>query len=75
MPSADHLGLALLAQVYNGIKRYRKVLFPFMQIVATVTVYINGKLLRNSPLKYVGPRITLLALQNSVGTLRKTQQL
>jgi hypothetical protein len=46
-----------------------------MQIVATITVYINEKLLRKNPLKYVGPRIRLLALQKSVGTPRKIQQL
>jgi len=70
MHPADHVSLALLVQVFNGIKRYRNVHFHFLQIVATVTLYINGKSLRNSPLKYVEPRIRILALQKSVGALR-----
>jgi len=75
MPPADNVSLAVLAQVCNGINRYRKVPLPFMQIVGTIAPYINGQLLRNSPLKYVGPRIRLLALQKHVGTPRKIQQL
>ena len=67
MQPADHVSLALLAQVFNGIKRYRNVHFHFLQIVATITSYINGKSLRNSSLKYVEPRIRLLALQKFRG--------
>jgi hypothetical protein len=70
---ADHVSLTLLAQVCNGIKRHRRVHVPFIQIVVTITLYIDEKLLRNSPLKYVGPGNRLLALQKCVGTLRNVQ--
>jgi hypothetical protein len=73
---ADHVTMAWLAKSCNGIKQYRKVYSSITQTFYKITVGINEqKLLKNSSLKNVDLKNTLLTLKNNVRALRKTQQL
>jgi hypothetical protein len=73
---ADHVTMAWLTKVCNGIKQYRKVHAYFTQTVGKITVCITKKrIIKNSSVKYAGLKITLLNLQNSARELRTTQQL
>jgi hypothetical protein len=71
---ANHVIMASLVKVCNGMKQYRNVHSSFMQTTVRMAISINKqKIINSSSFKYTQLQIVLLTFQNNATVLSNEQ--